>query len=514
MKSGRITFSVIIIILLGSCSYMQNTLKQAQYSQTQKTNPGQRNLKHMIDRQTFFIYGLIIDENNIKPGQPLSVAAYSNKYKKNELVDVTHFASIGTHYALNLPAGKYELLVLADGDQNDVLDQSEIVGRRQVVLSTESTQEKVLTDFDINLSGNINVDWDINIPTPEIAEIQKSLFYPQGTIRHLEDPIFNREISTLGMYEPAAFLEKAPTMFYALEEYLRYKIPVIFVHGIGGTPREFIPIWFFYYPSGGGLGQLSENFHRIFLSGKLFPKTEIPMIIIAHSMGGVVAREAFNLLHGKKSENHVALFITIASPLGGHPAAASSEKHAPLVLPSWRDVNPDGQFIKDLYRQSLPATVSYHLLYAFADTGMIKLGENSDGVVPLSSQLHQPAQNEAHEQFGFNNTHTGVLKDADAIQHIIKSIEKVKTAIPESHLQIYVTGGYDVELDNKYNDIEKYIIRTIGKYLAALSSKNIEAVDQRQAHFVKVSQGKADPLTVVETAWLKFVKDFPGTVEP
>jgi hypothetical protein len=30
---------------------MQNTLKQAQYSQTQKANPGQRNLKHMMNRK-------------------------------------------------------------------------------------------------------------------------------------------------------------------------------------------------------------------------------------------------------------------------------------------------------------------------------------------------------------------------------------------------------------------------------------------------------------------------------
>ena len=520
----RITFCLLVLALLGSCTYIQNTLKQAQYLQTQKTNPRQRNIKHMISRQTFFIYGLIIDESNLKSGLPLSVAAYSNKYKSNELVDVTHFASVGTHYALNLPAGKYELFVFADIDQNNILDQSEVVGWRQVDLSTESGQEKVLTDFDINLSENINVDWEINISTPEIAVIQKSLFYPQGTIRNLDDPIFDRKISTLGMYEPAAFLERAPTMFYALEEYLRYKIPVVFVHGIGGTVREFIPIiekmdrsryvpWFFYYPSGGGLGQLAENFHRIFLSGKLFPKTKLPMIIVAHSMGGVVVREAFNLLHDENSENQVALFITIASPLGGHPAAASSEKNAPLVLPSWRDLNPDGRFIRELYLKPLPASVDYQLLFAYADPGTIKLGENSDGVVPLSSQLYPPAQQEASKQFGFNSSHTSVLKDGGAIQHVIKSIEKVKNPLPESHIKIYITGGYDVDLDDKYSDLEKYIIRTISKYLAALSIGKIDAVDKIQTHFVEVSQGKANALTFVEAAWLKFVKDHPLIIE-
>ena len=469
------------------------------------------------------MYGLIIDETNVEPGPPLSVAAYSDKYKKNELVDVTHFARVGTHYALNLPAGEYDLLVLTDKDQNKMLDQFEVVGRRQIDLSLESSEEKVLTNFDIGLSENINIDWEINIPMPEVADIQKSLFYPQGTIRNIDDPIFDTELATLGVYEPAAFLERAPTMFYALEEYRRYKIPVIFVHGIGGTVREFIPIiqqmdrdryvpWFFYYPSGGELGQLAENFHRLFLSGKLFPKTEVPMIIVAHSMGGVVIREAFNLLLEKHSENQVALFITIASPLGGLPAAASGERHAPLVLPAWRNLNPDGLFIKKLYRKPLPESVDYRLLYAYDDPGRIKLGENSDGVVPLSSQLHPPAQKEASEQFGFNSSHTGVLKDPDAIQHIIKSIGKVKSTIPESHMKIYITGGYDVDLDDSYSDREKYVIRAGGKYLAALSSGKIDAVNQMQAHFVQVSQGKAEAQTIADTAWLKFVKDYPELI--
>ena len=93
---------------------------------------------------------------------------------------------------------------------------------------------------------------------------------------------------------------------------------------------------------------------------------------------------------------------------------------------------------------------------------MIKMGENSDGVVPLSSQLHPPAQKEARRQFGFNSGHTGVLKNADAIQHIIKSIGNVKSTIPESHMKIYVTGGYDVDLDDSYSDRGKYVIRAVG----------------------------------------------------
>jgi len=110
-------------------------------------------------------------------------------------------------------------------------------------------------------------------------------------------------MATLGMYESAAFLELAPMLFYALEEDIGYKIPVIFVHGINGSPREFAEIvkhldrrlyrpWFFYYPSGNDLGQLSEFFYNIFLSGKVIPLYQTPTVIVAHSMGGVIVRDA------------------------------------------------------------------------------------------------------------------------------------------------------------------------------------------------------------------------------
>ena len=87
----------------------------------------------------------------------------------------------------------------------------------------------------------------------------------------LDDPIFDSSFSTLGMYDPASFLEQAPTAFYALEEDLGYKIPVVFVHGIAGSAREFENFvehldrvrykpWFFHYPAGGDLDQLAELF--------------------------------------------------------------------------------------------------------------------------------------------------------------------------------------------------------------------------------------------------------------
>ena len=64
-------------------------------------------------------------------------------------------------------------------------------------------------------------------------------------------------------------------------------------------------------------------FYRIFFSGKVVQDRYMPMIIIAHSMGGLIVREALNKYGNSQKENKLGLLVTIATPFGGHPAAAS-----------------------------------------------------------------------------------------------------------------------------------------------------------------------------------------------
>ena len=506
--------------LLASCTYMKSAAKQSSYARIQEENPSQRNLKHMIDRQTFLVYGRIVDESNSFAESPLAVAAFSNRYFDNELVDFTPVARAGTQYGMNLPDGSFVLLVFADRDQNGVLDQTEVVGRRDISLSVATHADMVVPDIDIQLSGQLSVDWVINLPMPQVAKLEESLFYPNGSIRQLNDPLFDADIAALGLYEPAAFLELAPTMFYALEED-SYKIPVVFVHGIGGSARDFAAIvprldkrrfkaWFFYYPSGSDLEQMGEVFYSIFLSGQAVPAGSKPMIVVAHSMGGLVVREAMNKYRGTEEETPVPLFISIATPFGGHPAAAKGEKHGPMVLPSWRDLNPDGAFIDQLFTKPLPGTVDHRLLYAYRNPDGLKMGENSDGVVPLSSQLHPAAQRQAAMQFGFNSSHTGVLQDEAVIQLIVESIDEVGSYLRASHLDALMEGGYDVELNDTYSDMDKYFVRTLGKFMALLANGTLDPLGEPTLeHFVAVAQGREAASTDAEKAWLKFSYDYP-----
>jgi len=509
-----------LAICLTSCTYLKYASVQANYKRIQSAQPAQLNVKHMIDRSTFFVHGRCIDPTGRFDTVPKAIAAFSSQYRPNERVDTMLFQVAGSHYGLSLPEGAYDLLVFADLDGDGVFGSSEVIGERSIELDSVRIPQKVLGQIDVELGEPITVGWSVAFDAPAAHALTESVFYPSGTLRSLQDPIFDRSFSTLGMYDPASFLEQAPTMFYALEEDAGYKIPVIFVHGIAGSARDFRPLiegldrdrykaWFFYYPSGGDLDQLSELFYQIFLSGKVYEASGMPLIVIAHSMGGLIVREAINRYQGKPTENQLHLLVTMASPFGGHPAAASAEKHGLLVLPSWRDLNPNSTFIASLFRRPLPPFVHHDLLYAFQDPATFKLGENSDGVVPLSSQLDPRAQSQASNQFGFDTTHTGILDRDDVATYVMTRMDTVKNPFPPSHLRVLHQGGYDIALGAGYTPMAAYLIRTNGKYLMALSDGTLAPFNPEQTKFVEVARGQRSPRSSAEKDWVRFIAEHP-----
>ncbi len=512
--------ALCLVFCLSSCTYLKYASVQAEYARIQDARPGQLVVKHLIDRETYFVHGQSDDVDRSYVGLPKAIAAFSNKYEANERVDTMYFQVTGSHFGLTLPEGRYDLLVFADIDRNGVFEPSEVIGKRLIELDKSTAPEKVLGQVDVRLTGPISIDWDVSIDVPNFSSRTESLFYPSGTIRQLDDSVFDRSFSTLGMYDPASFLEQAPTMFYALEEDLGYKIPVVFVHGIAGSAREFEPFvehldrlrykpWFFHYPSGGDLDQLGELFYQIFLSGKVYRSGGMPMIIVAHSMGGLVVREAINKYVGKATENQVHLFVTMATPFGGHSAAAAGEKHGLIVLPSWRDLNPENSFIAGLYRNPLPDFVHHELIYAYQNSSTIKLGENSDGVVALTSQLHPEAQHQASGQFGFDNMHTDILDSEDVAMHIRARMDLVKNAFPPAQLQVLYQGGYDVPLGDEYSPIAQYSIRTVGKYLMALTNDELTLFHPEEERFTAVVNGQKKPRNDAEKGWLRFLSEYP-----
>ena len=108
--------------------------------------------------------------------------------------------------------------------------------------------------------------------------------------------------------------------------------------------------------------------------------------------------------------------MTINSPMAGMPAAASGIKHSPIVVPSWRDVEPGSEFLQVIHNWDWPKDIPYHLVVSFKD------GESSDGVAPLQSQTPLKLQSESTRMYIFNNDHVGTLNDKKFIELFNKTI--------------------------------------------------------------------------------------------
>jgi pimeloyl-ACP methyl ester carboxylesterase len=503
--------------MLSSCAYLETLSRQDELQQQQETNPLQHNAKHLITRQTYFVYGQLKSKDVDKTRNSLAVVALSNKYQQNEIVDINHLGKVGSYYAMNLPAGSYQLLVLEDSDRDEIYRENEIIAQHHIVLDAQTYPEKVVGNVDIQLAQSIKpIGKKLAVPVSTAHNRHRSLFFPKGTIRSLGDPIFSERVATLGMYEPAAFMETAPMMFYALEEDTPHKVPVIFVHGIGGTAKEFQSIlnsldrkrykpWFFYYPSGMDLKQLAKLFYNIYLSGKVIKKNPSATVIVAHSMGGLVVREALNLYEGNEQEIRVKLFITMASPLGGLESAQTGIEHAPLVLPAWRGLTPEGAFIGNLFRKPLPPSTEHHLVYAYLGQGD---RNDTDGIVPVQSQVPESVSGMIAGKYGYKSGHAEILREPAAIDTVLELIGRVKSYFPEEHVRYFNQGGFDVELNSSYSDLEKRMIHTFGIYLRALANGKLKPVPLNQV-FLDSINGRSKQADYTASAWIKFRKEYP-----
>ncbi len=207
-----------------------------------------------------------------------------------------------------------------------------------------------------------------------------------------------------------------------LQPFERDKTPVLFVHGMGGYPQEFEPLiasldpdqfqpWVALYPSGQRLAEVARMLHLA--TNELEVRLGLPRVcVVGHSMGGLVARSLVGVHVAETPEHAIHGLVTIASPLGGVPAAATGVRLAPVVVPSWKDLDPASAFLAELYETPLPRSIEYHLLFAYDGSSA------GDGVAALSSQLRGQAQAEADVVAGYWATHVGVLHSASVADQV------------------------------------------------------------------------------------------------
>jgi pimeloyl-ACP methyl ester carboxylesterase len=263
-----------------------------------------------------------------------------------------------------------------------------------------------------------------------------------GEVATLDDPRFAPEVGIQGMWQYYDFLLEAHPGIYFLQPYDPKKVPVLFVHGIGGTPRDFQHLiaaldrdrfqpWVFYYPSGAGLDALAQLLEQLFVRLRVEYRFK-EAVVIAHSMGGLVTR-AFLLKDYE--DNHadvVHTYVTISSPLGGMKSAADGVANSPIVVRSWYGLVPGSPFLDGLFyknsekteRRKLPESMAYHLLFGIVGKG------STDNVVSINSQIRYEAQEEARSMRGFRETHNSILESPAVAARLNEILAAVRATNP------------------------------------------------------------------------------------
>ncbi|MGH0033989.1 MAG: esterase/lipase family protein [Myxococcota bacterium] len=265
-----------------------------------------------------------------------------------------------------------------------------------------------------------------------------------GAVTSLDDPRFTAQNGDRGLWRPADFLLQDESFgVFFLQEYDPGRVPVLFVHGIAGSPQDFRTLigeldanrfqpWVYFYPSGmklETLGRVLANtildlHHRLGFES---------MGLVAHSMGGLVARSFIVQLEEVRRQNLVPLFISISTPFGGNAAAQTGADRvgdlpSNVAIPaSFLDMAPRSEFLSELFYVSeefgiprpLPAGTEHHLVFGYQRRNL-RTGPSSDGTIDLTSQLRMEAQLQATSRFGVDASHIGILEEPATSQRVSK----------------------------------------------------------------------------------------------
>ena len=243
-----------------------------------------------------------------------------------------------------------------------------------------------------------------------------------GELTSLAEDMFHQEVAESGLWRPFDFLVEGYAGIWFLEPYDPQRIPVLFVHGINGTPANFQDLirnldhkrfqaWVYYYPSGLHMGTVADHLNQTVI--KLQVRYGVKRFaVVAHSMGGLVARGFIQRHYASSRSTEIPLFVSISTPWGGHAAAASGIKQAPVVVEVWHDMAPGSEYQKDIFGHPLPPGMQHHLLFTYQRNSS-SFGQSDDQGVSVASQLARAAQKNAARTYGFDDTHMGVLRDPE-----------------------------------------------------------------------------------------------------
>lgn len=368
-------------------------------------------------------------------GEPLVVFAVPDSSADAAAADWAVLARPGPYF-LMVPVGTYRLGAFEDRNHNLLQDPGEPGGWVQ--------DGAPITVRPGGITGGLNLALGAAAAAPPLvvalpargeSEVDDLPASQVGALTTLDDPRFSEAAARIGLWRPVEFLVDVGAGIYFLEPYDPTRTPVLFVHGALGNPNNFRSLiagldrrrfqaWVAYYPSavrldvaGAALGRWLQALEVEYR----FPR----LAVVAHSMGGLVARAYLNGdRDGLGGELERLAFVTIATPWQGHASAALGVQRAPVVVPAWFDLAPGSPFLSALLATPPPRYATFDLFFAYG--GRQRRGPPNDGVVTIASQLDRRAQDQARRLAGFDAQHAAVLDDPAVGEELRRSLATVE----------------------------------------------------------------------------------------
>ncbi len=347
-------------------------------------------------------------------------------------------------FAFPVAPGRYRLGAYEDRNQNRHLDPGERarmldagpllsggpgqVAGEDIVLAADATTPAELTES-LDLRGLV-------ARTPrEQLDFSLWTWSVQGEIcADLRDARFGHASAERGLWRIMDFLNDGLAGIYFLEPYDPDRVPVLFVHGIAGTPQQFQPLiaaldpehfqpWFYFYPSGFPLDRIADHLATLLTRLQVEHGFD-DLAIVAHSAGGLVSRRAILDYARETGREDVRLFVTISTPWGGQASAAGAAGARVELPPSFQDMSPSSDFLRRLFYEdearrvprALPHPVEFHMLFGYRMRSRSRIA--NDGTVSVASQAQPEAQQQAQSVRALDAGHVDILENQETLERM------------------------------------------------------------------------------------------------
>jgi len=333
--------------------------------------------------------------------------------------------SLGEPFYILVQDADYAVLAFSDSNGDFAYQPGEPAARLDdpVINWARDMELEDRIDYDalqiqqIDLTSKTRLEQELDFSLGALRKVQNVSETFLQTVSW-DDERFSAENVKLGMWELDSFLEEVGYGLYVLKDFDPTQNSILLVHGINDSPRVFeslvnaIPadyqLLLFHYPSAASLKYTSYILSEAL--DELIRRVQVPQLdIIAHSMGGLVSKGMIDQTD-EAVRQRMRLFISIASPFGGHTGAASGLKWSPAIAPVWWAMAPDSPYLQLIAGLDLSQGPSHHLIFTFSHEAGGK-SEGDDGVVTVKSQLTESAQRNATAIYGIADNHVGAVSN-------------------------------------------------------------------------------------------------------